>query len=391
MRRGGRVEETLDEAFEDETDEAIGAPIDDVAARYPVTEAIDALAGMRAIFDVCSDGMVLLDGDGCVTLTNRRLEELLHLPAEYLHGKRLNAFQADFARLFGDPNAMAAALRGAGLRRQWTVAQRWPETRQLQCRYCGLPRVGPRAGVLALEPIDSGSDERLRDRFFALTARELRSPLASIAGFADLLMHDGVANLTEKQRDYIGLLRDNALHEHVVVEEVLELLTLDGGRAVLQRHPVSLDLVLRRAALALHQQLTAAEQQLVLDTPKDLPPVVGDTDRLTQAAVGLLAFAQDRAGIGEEIHMHVRHDTQMVRIVVRDDGSELTEEEEQWLQLHLRRAPLLEPPPDGGIPLGLLVAQTIAHLHGGSLDVASAEDGGVECVLSLPVTAELPR
>lgn len=383
--RAAILEETFDEAFETAMDGAIGANFDDaVAARYPATEAIDALAGMRAIFDVCSDGMALLDGDGCVTLTNRRLEELLQLPAEYLHGKRFAALHADFTRLFGDPNALAAMLRGPSLRRQWTVAQRWPEARQLQCRYCGLPRIGPRAGVLAVQPIAAADNERLRDRFLALTARELRAPLASIAGFADLLISDGAANLTEKQRDYLGLVRDDALHERTVIEDVLELLTLDGGRAVVQRHPVALDLVLRRAALALHQRLTDAEQRLVLDTPSDFPPLVGDTDRLTRAVTGMLAFAQDRAGIGEEIHMRVEHDEQTVRVVVRDDGPELTEEEEQWLHLHLRRAPLIEPPPDGGIPLSLLVAQTIAHLHGGALDVATAEDGGVECILSLP-------
>src|SRR6185437_1756531 len=130
-----------------------------------------------------------LDGDGRIALTNRRFEELLQLPAEYLLGKRLTGLHADLARLFAEPDVIAAGMRDANgkARAQWTAAQRWPEERQLQ---------------------------------FTFSA----PPLASIIGFVDLLRADAAPNLTAQQQEYLAFVHFDALYERDVIEQLLEVL-----------------------------------------------------------------------------------------------------------------------------------------------------------------------
>jgi two-component system OmpR family sensor kinase len=235
------------------------------------------------------------------------------------------------------------------------------------------------------------TEQRLR-QFLADAAHELRTPLTSIQGFAELFRLGAESDEVDLAVTMRRIEEESGRMRHLV-DDLLLLARLDETRPI-ERRPVDLAVVAADActdAVAVDPSRT-----VTLDAPT--PVVVeGDDDHLRQAVVNLVANAvrHTPAGTALEVGVHARngdsgggggydHAAEAV-VTVRDHGPGLDSDAlahafDRFWQGDPSRA-------DVGAGLGLSIVAAIAAEHGGSAEVANADDGGAVFTLRLPATS----
>src|SRR6185312_5112603 len=137
--------------------------------------------------------------------------------------------------------------------------------------------------------------DRLKDAFVQNVSYELRSPLTNIIGFADLLASGAVGPLTEKQKAYTGYIRASSAQLGVLIDNILDLATVDAGIAELRPELQDVPTLVEKARAGLAATFPAggvgagAAPHLVVGIPPELPPFIADGTRIVQVLYNLLA------------------------------------------------------------------------------------------------------
>lgn len=224
------------------------------------------------------------------------------------------------------------------------------------------------------------SEERLR-RFAADASHELRTPIASIRGHAELArLHPGavppgVARALER-------ITAESARMGGMVDDLLLLARLDAGRP-LAREPVDLTrLVLDAVDDA---RATSPGHLWRLDLPEDPVMTVGDPLRLQQITGNLLANARLHTPAGTRVTVRLHQDeAASVRLVVEDDGPGIPEDIRDTVFERFARADHTRAGPgEYGAGLGLAIVTAVAAAHGGSAEVRS-RPGATEFTVTLP-------
>lgn len=224
------------------------------------------------------------------------------------------------------------------------------------------------------------SEERLR-RFAADASHELRTPVASVRGHAELaLLHPGPVP-PEVTRALQRITAESARMGEMV-DDLLLLARLDAGRP-LERQPVDLThLVLDAVTDA---RATGTDHRWTLDLPENPVTVPGDAHRLHQVLANLLANARLHTPVGTKVTVTLETGPDSALLSVHDDGPGVPEAirpdvfERFTRAEHRRRADA----PGGGAGLGLSIVAAVVEAHGGSVDVAS-RPGSTQFTVRLP-------
>jgi two-component system OmpR family sensor kinase len=225
------------------------------------------------------------------------------------------------------------------------------------------------------------SEERMR-RFLADAGHELRTPLASIAGYAEM-MDRGAAKIEPR----LAWRRVSAQAARMtgLVEDLLLLARLDEGRPL---QAVEVNLATLVAEAVWDARAAGADHDWQLALRLDEPATVtGDPARLTQVVANLLANARVHTPPGTRITVAVEV-TRACRVIrVRDDGPGIPAGLLPSVFERFTRADTSRTRgKGGGSGLGLAIAAAITQAHGGRIDVAS-EPGRTEFTVTLPYAA----
>ncbi|MFI5885671.1 sensor histidine kinase [Streptomyces sp. NPDC051554] len=216
------------------------------------------------------------------------------------------------------------------------------------------------------------SEERLRS-FAADASHELRTPVASIRGHAELaLLHpDPVPPKVTRALERIAA---ESARMGVMVDEMLLLARLDAGRP-LERRPVDLThLVLDAVADA---RAAGPDHRWTLELPEEPVTVTGDAHRLQQVLANLLANARLHTPVGTKVTVTVEAEADggATRLVVHDDGPGVPTEVQPGVFERFTRADRRRTEGGGGIGggagLGLSIVAAVTEAHGGSVTLES--------------------
>ena len=222
--------------------------------------------------------------------------------------------------------------------------------------------------------------DRRKDEFLAMLAHELRNPLAAISNAVTVLEklghHD---DDTARIRTIIGR---QTHHLARLVDDLLDVARVTTGRIVVERQPVALADVARRALQAFEAAGKTAHHDVALKT--DPVWVIGDASRLEQIVANLLDNALRYTARGGRVIVSVQHDAGEAVLRVTDTGRGIPSVLlPQIFDLFVRggggthRA--------DGLGLGLTLVKRLVELHGGSVEALSAGEGlGSELVVRLP-------
>jgi len=375
--------------FEDRTEQA------------QLASARDTLLRVRtATFDNMFEAVGVFESDGRLHLWNNRFRQVWDFDEEFLAGHPHVDALAEIAS-----SRLTNPARGALIREMVRSA-----TVERQQRSGRLALMNGRHFEFAAVPLPDGnalftmldiSDSRrvegvLRERadaleeankvktaFVANMSYELRTPLTSISGFAEMLQQGFGGQLEEQGREYVSAILDSADRLGGLVDRVLDLTQSDAGQLPLERKRVDLSMLLHDAARD-HRPAAMKKQ---IDFAVEIDPAVGATNgdarRLRQVVDHLLENSLAYTPGGGRILLHAEGDAERAVIIVSDNGpgmdmAQQTAALDRFSRLDEGRNS--EP----ALGLGLPLARQFVEAHGGSLSLVSEPGQGTLVRIELP-------
>lgn len=219
--------------------------------------------------------------------------------------------------------------------------------------------------------------ERMRNTLLAVLSHDLRTPLTTIVGAADVAARQLEGHAAA---GLVTQIREQAAAMQRLVENLLHLSRLQAGGATLDKQWHSLEEIVGSAVRQLEAPL--ARRRLCVQVPSDLPLIELDALLIERALVNLLDNAAKHTPEGSWIDLTVRSTSDAVQIMVADDGPGLPDVPIETLFEPFRRG--RRESAITGIGLGLALARRIVEAHGGRLTAQRRQPRGSLFVISLP-------
>jgi two-component system, OmpR family, sensor histidine kinase BaeS len=225
--------------------------------------------------------------------------------------------------------------------------------------------------------------DRLKDEFVLTASHELRSPLTSVLGFAELLMLER-DSLTTKQVETVEVILDNCRHLVRLLNDLLDLARSDAGRLTIQPQATDVAGLVDDAVRTMRARTESARQSLTERVDPGLPQVDVEPDRIRQILLNLLTNAHEYSPEGASIVVEAHAANGEVEIAVSDNGPGIPPDQLEHVFERFTRGDAGLTQRVGGTGLGLAISKSLVELHGGSISVRSTVGAGSTFSFRLP-------
>lgn len=371
---------------------------EDLTEQVQLASARDTLLRVRtATFDNLFEALGVFAADGRLQLWNNRFRLLWGFDETYVTTHpRVDALAKEAGSRLANPNRatlIAEFVRAATVERQQRGATiEFKDGRFFEVAAVPLPDgnalftmldVSDRRRVEnalrerneALEAAD-----RVKTAFVANMSYELRTPLTSIQGFAEML-HGGYAGeLSESGVEYAEAILSSVARLGDLIDDVLDLTREDGA---LGRATVDLELAASAAAEAAAAAAQAKRIELAVEILGSAGTVQGDARRIRQTIEHLLRHAVAGTPDKGRVLLHIDGSAERARIVVSDNGPGMAKNLaakafERFAQPGISRSG------DRALGLGLPLAKQAVEAHGGTIELVSEPGQGTMVIVELP-------
>ncbi|HEY7358674.1 MAG TPA: ATP-binding protein, partial [Ktedonobacterales bacterium] len=374
-------------------------------------EQVARLADQRALYvgsvlEAMTDSLMVCNRRGVVLLVNPAGKRMLGIGrARLLSGQyHISRFVQDFQvrTLNGQPLAaedfpLMQALRGETVHDMQLTLRRPDTGYEWQAHVSASPIKARTDGDVAVGAVAVLVDvskaralDRAKDEFLALAAHELKGPLTSIRGFAQLLRRGTkqAPNGIERRTDMQWVEKIEAQSDRLgrLIEELTDAARADLGKFDLKMREVPLGALLRRIAEA--QQVTTTRHKLTVEAPATGLFVQGDETRLEQVFSNLMANAIKYSPNGGDITvvvsgLDVQTSAPFVEVAICDQGQGISASDQGRIFTRFTRGDTVRGVQ--GLGLGLYIARAIIEAHGGTIRAESPGLGeGSTFVVRLP-------
>lgn len=378
---------------------------DDITERLKLESTNKAFSNVqRETINALSEAVAVFGTNGRLTLSNPRLSALWKLPTNEL-GKNPHIDEIAEASSRAMPEDGAAIWRDLkrGIidlnptRSDTTGRINRSDGRLLDYAITRLP--DGQTMMTFLDVTESASYSKvlkerndalvaadvLKDAFVENVSYELRSPLTNIIGFADLLATEAGA-LNERQTAYVDYIRASSVTLGVLIDNILDLASVDAGIAELRPEPLDVALLVDKARAGLSASFPEISGEkpinLVVDIDPHLPEFIADGTRIVQVLYNLLSNAARFSPPGGEIRLSISHRGERMLFVIEDEGPGLTDEMKSAILTRLDNPGVTGR--QRGAGLGLAIVKTFVNLHGGTISAEKREPRGSKIIVSLP-------
>ncbi len=248
---------------------------------------------------------------------------------------------------------------------------------------------GQRAAIVMQDISALKEAERLKDEFVALVSHELKNPLTSIKGYAQLLRaqletQDGLA-LSKQEQLCLTVVEEEADRLAALASDVIDVSRLQSGRLVLRID--ELDLVALTRQVVERLQITTKEHTLNLTTDHESIWLQGDRNRLEQVLLNLIgnAIKYTPQGGPIDIRLTKAQDEESAQVHIHDNGIGIPHEQQARLFARFSRASNAAAHGITGTGLGLFLCRELIERHGGRIWLESEEGKGSTFSFILPV------
>jgi signal transduction histidine kinase len=225
--------------------------------------------------------------------------------------------------------------------------------------------------------------DRLKTEFLARVSHDLRTPLNSIIGFSELILGNVGGKMNRRHAEFISAINRNGHALQAMINDLLDLSTLDSRQMVLKAAPVPLSEILADLRAATEPVLVTAK--LKVSWPEDAT-LVGkqafvDRRRLLRLLVNLVDNAKKFTPPGGRVAIGMDADDTQATFTVSDTGPGIpADERERIFKPYYQRSQ--GPTPRGdGVGLGLVIVKAMVDLHHGTITIHS--DPGKGCLFSV--------
>jgi signal transduction histidine kinase len=211
---------------------------------------------------------------------------------------------------------------------------------------------------------------------------ELRSPLTTIIGFAHFLSDPATGPLTGKQDEYLGYITTSTNALLAIINNILDLATIDAGAMTLNLGPVDIRAAIDAAAEGIQDRLARDHITLRVDVDPGIGSFTGDERRVVQVLYNLLANAVGFSPLDGVISVSARRSDGNVSFTVTDSGPgippDVKDKVFDWFESHANGSR------HRGAGLGLSLVRSFVELHGGRVRVDSVVGKGTSVTCDFP-------
>jgi signal transduction histidine kinase/PAS domain-containing protein len=226
--------------------------------------------------------------------------------------------------------------------------------------------------------------DRLKTAFVSNMSYELRTPLTSIGGFAEMLAAGYAGELPPNAADYVRAITESVARLSDLIDSVLDLTQSDVGALLLAEDQVNLASLCQEAV----QNHSGAAEQKGIDLGLELNPsaeaVVADRRRLRQAIENLLKNALAYTDAGGRVVVATAGTEESATITISDNGRGIDPADQTRVFDRFHRTVARGSGDDSALGLGLPLAKQFVEAHGGTIVLESALGVGTTVTVTLP-------
>lgn len=379
---------------------------DDVSERINLESRYNALTRVqRETLDHLRDAVAVFGSDGRLKLHNPNFAHMWRLSPDELAAEPHATRVFDLCRVLHQPDEPWDMLR--------TAVTAIPESRKPV-----YGRIERRDGVtidISTVPLPDGatlvtfsdvtaaiSMERalternealeaaglLKSNFVKHVSYELRAPLTNVIGFAQLLADPSTGTLNDRQREYAGHVLDSSAGLYAIINDILDLTTIDAGTMELELSNVDVRTAVDAAVEGISGRL-AAGQTLDIQIPSGIGSFLADEKRVRQVLFNLLSNAIGFSPEDRPIRLSAERADGKIFFRVTDQGRGM--DAEQVAKVFDRFESRTEGSRHRGVGLGLSIVRSFVELHGGWVEIDSTPGKGTTVTCIFPTGGSGPR
>jgi PAS domain S-box-containing protein len=241
-----------------------------------------------------------------------------------------------------------------------------------------------------LAELATAEANRRKDEFLAILSHEFRNPLGAIVNGARLIQMD-TSTSTMVQDAALIVLRQAETLTHMV-EDLLDISRISGGKLQVNRQRVKLADVLRHAIDAAEPMIDSRKHLFVYDPPPESVWIDGDPHRLQQVFSNILVNAAKFTDVQGRIELSVLREGNVAKIQIADNGPGIVSEMLPRIFEPFVQADRSVERSHGGLGIGLSLVKRLVEIHGGRVEALSEGIGkGSQFVVQLPIIAEIEK
>ncbi len=340
--------------------------------RYQKTELAWKQREFEAVTENMTEGIVLLNDKGFILGINRAAMQLFGADPSSVGKNILSVYSGDaLSRLLSGirSNDRGETTADFGARRYQLILNPVKNGDELSG-----------AVLLAIDVTENERSEQMRREFTANVSHELKTPLHTIAGSAELLVNGIVRE--EDRDEFYRRIESEARRMIRLVEDIIGLSHLDEGADGMKREAVDLFTVAKETVKSLAAE---AETAHVAVTVEGEPAVIYGIPQLLQSIINNLcdnAIKYNREN--GAVTVTVRKEGESVVLTVADTGIGIPPEHQERIFERFYRVDKSRSKELGGTGLGLSIVKHAARLHNAKIDMQSAENMGTTVTVTFP-------
>lgn len=224
--------------------------------------------------------------------------------------------------------------------------------------------------------------DRLKTQFIGHISYELRTPLTNIIGFTELLASPFMGDLNEKQREYVIDIMTSSKTLLAIIDDILDLATIDAGSLELRLTPIGVRTVIDAAILGIRERAIRSRLTIEIAVADDVSEIMADEARMRQVLYNLLSNAVGFSKSGSSVQLTCWRENGNVIFTVADHGVGIPQD--QIDSVFKRFESRSQGSKHRGAGLGLSIVKSLVELHGGTIEIQSEESRGTLVTVRIP-------
>lgn len=357
----------------------------DITERKAAEQVIkEAEARLRQILESLPVGLMMIDLDGKVVLSNRTFEEVFGYKMADIEGKTIDTILTDSrARKVNLSYITEYALGKA----HECLAEK-PDGSEIpvEISFREIATLdGKRLIGLVLDITDRHEVEVMKAQFVQMVSHDLRTPLTSVQSYLDLLGRGVYGNLSDAGTQKLALLNKSVDRLVNMIRDLLDIERWEAGHLKIAIGDTTLQSLVEQSLEAVNSHKEA--KKVTINTPSEDMQLRGDSERLVQVVINLLHNAIKFSPEKGTIDLIAKKENGFVEIDIKDEGPGIPADLQKSIFERFKQVSETDATVKKGTGLGLAISKAIVEAHGGTIGVTSEEGKGSTFWFKLPASS----
>ncbi len=329
---------------------------------------------LELILSNIADAVIVIGADGQLVLVNQAALATFKLPPKHDYTGR------SFSDVFEKSALLPLYERASRLNQRLIEELLLADGHTLHTSLVPAEQVG---WIIVTHDVTPFKEtDKLKNELLATTSHDLKNPLSTIMGYADLI---GMTNkLNDQGQEYMRRVHGAVSHMRQLIDDLLDMARIESG-INLRYTDVNLHYLLDSLTLSFRPQLEEKGMSMELIIPPDLPPIMADEGRLSQVLNNLIGNAIKYTQPEGHIWVRAESSDDMIHIAIQDDGLGISPEDQAQVFARFYRVRTAETEAIDGTGLGLAIVKSLVELHGGRVSLESHLGKGSIFHVTLPI------